>query len=199
MSVLIVGAGKSGRGYVARLLAESGISVVLADSNKELIQSFPKQYEVSFFSDREKVVIRPEYIGDMDDPVIHEYCKNAECIFVSVGMDNLADVGEKIGGLIADQCHVILCENGNNACSAFLKKVKRGKDCRPVQAAVFCTTIEGEDYDILSEDYSVLFCQKGELSGRLNYDFIEYVDDFEVLMPIMGMMSLRMQQKMGIS
>ena len=182
MSVLIVGAGKSGRGYLARLLTESGVSVVLADSDKKLMRSFPGQYEVSFFSDREKTVIRPEYAGDMDDPVIQDYCKNAECIFVSVGMENLEDVGERIGGLISDRCQVILCENGNDACSAFLKKAGGEKRCKTVQAAVFCTTIEGEGYDIFSEDYSVLFCEKRGLSEKLKYDFMEYVDDFEVLM-----------------
>ena len=51
MSVLMIGAGKTGRGYLARLLTESGISVVLADSDKELMRTFPERYDVSFFSD----------------------------------------------------------------------------------------------------------------------------------------------------
>ena len=122
MSVLMIGAGKTGRGYLARLLTESGISVVLADSDKELMRTFPERYDVSFFSDREKAVIIPEYAGDMDDPVIHKYCRSAGCIFVSVGMENLADVGEKLEVLIPDWCHVILCENGNDACSEFMEK-----------------------------------------------------------------------------
>ncbi len=182
MSVLMIGAGKTGRGHLARLLTESGISIVLADSDKELMRTFPERYDVSFFSDREKEVIIPEYAGDMDDPVIHKYCQSARCIFVSVGMENLADVGERLEVLIPDRCNVILCENGNDACSVFMKKMNGRKRFKTAQAAVFCTTIEGEGYNILSEDYSVLFCQNSESAGGLGFGFIEYVDDFEVLM-----------------
>lgn len=55
----IVGAGKTGRGFLARLLKESGAEIAFIDKNEELVKQLneKKSFNISFFTDREDMLI----------------------------------------------------------------------------------------------------------------------------------------------
>ena len=49
--IVIVGAGKTGRGFLARLLQEAGKEVVFIDKNQELVDALnkDKEFQIRFF------------------------------------------------------------------------------------------------------------------------------------------------------
>ena len=48
--IVVVGAGKTGRGFIARLLQEAGEEVIFIDKNAELVERLnkEKEFKVSF-------------------------------------------------------------------------------------------------------------------------------------------------------
>ena len=49
--IVVVGAGKTGRGFIARLLQEASEEVIFIDKNAELVEALnkEKEFKVSFF------------------------------------------------------------------------------------------------------------------------------------------------------
>ena len=49
--IVVIGAGKTGRGFIARLLQEASEEVIFIDKNAELVEALnkEKEFKVSFF------------------------------------------------------------------------------------------------------------------------------------------------------
>ena len=107
--IVIVGAGKTGRGFLARLLQEAGKEVVFIDKNQEF--------------------------------------------FVSVGGQNLKDVGVSLAKVLAQdkKYYIITAENASKP-SKTLKEAIGRQDLVVSESTVFCTTIEEEGIHINSEN-----------------------------------------------
>lgn len=160
----IIGAGKTGRGFLARLLKESGAFVRFIDKDEELIASLNKEksFKISFFG------------GVREDMVISDFeavtWKNADIsdcdfILVSVGGSNLEDVGASLAPLMDDGKHytVITCENSSKP-AAKLKAALGKENVSVSESTVFCTTTDS-GLDIMSENYPYLQCNADLLSG----------------------------------
>lgn len=165
--IAIIGAGKTGRGFIARLAAESGYNVDFVDKDASLVERLNAagQFEIAYFGDvREKTVINgyAAYTWENAD------LSGAELIFVAVGGQNLADVGGMLGQkLPADaKCCVIACENASSPAGKLTKAMGRA-DVPVSEATVFCTTIEDGALDIASENYPYLQCDAARLMGRV--------------------------------
>jgi len=179
--IVVVGAGKTGRGFVGRLLAEGGREIIFIDRDKSLIDEMNrvKSYNVFFFADKRPPVTVCRYRAcTWEDADID----GADTVFVSVGGTNLADVGARLKGLLKKDrgYSVISCENAANP-SAVLQNAYG--DCINAgfsNGIIFCTTIEKSGLDILSEDYPYLQCEGAPL--RDNYTSIEGIrpiDNFD--------------------
>lgn len=175
----IIGAGKTGRGFIARLCAESGTDVVFVDKNAELIEKLGAagSFEINYFGGvREKTAINrySAYTWDNAD------FSDAGLIFVAVGGQNLADVGEMLGKKLPTDtnCCIIACENASSPAEKLTKAMGR-TDIPVSEATVFCTTIEDGGLNIASENYPYLQCDRARLGGFEPYiNAVKLVDNF---------------------
>lgn len=162
--IAVIGAGKTGRGFVGRLLAEAGAEILFIDKDESLVDRLNKegQFSVHFFGNRRRVVTVSNYkaqtwqTADLTD---------VELIFVSVCGPNLKDVGAELKSrLLAGKRYIITCENAVHPADTLSDAIGLS-NVAVSEATVFCTTIEGEGLDIQSEDYPYLQCDADRLQG----------------------------------
>ncbi len=175
--IAVVGAGKTGRGFIGRLLAESEKPFELIDKNETLIAELNASgsYTVNFFGDRRAPIHVKGYTAHTwKDARVDE----ADLIFVSVCGPNLADVGMELAGRLRTgrTYHIITCENASDPAEKLRAAIGR-EDIFVSEATVFCTTVEqGTGTDINSEDYPYLQCNAALLGG--------YVPDVAGVRPV---------------
>ena len=174
--IVVVGAGKTGRGFIARLLQEAKEEVIFIDKNAELVEALnaSKEFQVRFFGNvREAYTVKNFKAYTWETANLED----AELILVSVGGQNLKDVGESLKGILDDKKHyyIITAENASHPSKTLKEAV--GKDNISVsESTVFCTTIEDGGLDINSENYPYLQCDADLLEG--------YVPNANTLKPI---------------
>lgn len=189
IGIAIIGAGKTGRGFIGRLIQGSGLGFHLIDRNRELIEKLRDagHYEVGFFGDSREPVRVTDYVATHSgDPHLGDILKDVRLIFVSVGGTHITEVAQWLAhlystriGEVIEECSVILCENASNPALAFrqafltsLKEEERPKAGMLFgfsEATVFCTTIESirNPLNIQSEDYPFLQCSAETLKANL--------------------------------
>lgn len=165
---MIIGAGKTGRGYLARLLKESDKEICFVDKDEKLSEMLQKEksFAIHFFG------------GVREDFVVKDYdcCgweeadfTDAELILVSVGGSNLADVGAELKKKLSAERHydIITCENSSHPAEVLKAAIGDGFDISVSESTVFCTTIETAEgkLDINSENYPYLQCNGDLLPG----------------------------------
>lgn len=163
--ITVIGAGKTGRGFVGRLMAEAGAFVQYVDKDIELVKKMKKQgsFDVKFFGNvREKITVSDFEITDWNDADFSD----TELIFVSVCGPNLSDVGAELKKRLNRDKHyyIITCENASSPSKTLREAI--GLDNISVsEATVFCTTIDDGGLDINSENYPYLQCDAELLDG----------------------------------
>lgn len=177
--VVIIGAGKTGRGFIGRLAAEAGCEILFVDSNKELVDQLNRagSFEVSFFGGvRKKVVVSSYRAATWENADLSE----AGLIFVSVGGQNLDAVGEMLKTKLPQNGDytIITCENASSPADKLQKAIGRS-DVTVSEATVFCTTIDEGEIGIASEDYPYLQCDRDRLGGYVPFiPAVKPVGDF---------------------
>ena len=174
--ITVIGAGKTGRGFLGRLIAESGKEIYFIDKNEELVEELnnAKTFEVGFFGNtREPFAVSNYRASVWEDADLSD----AELIFVSVGGTNLEDVGAKLNKRLKPdkKYYIITCENCSKP-SERLKAAINTKNIAISEATVFCTTIEAKGLNISSENYPYLQCNADLLEG--------YTPDVAAVKPI---------------
>lgn len=181
MSVIaVIGAGKTGRGFLARLLAEAHKEILFIDKNKTLVDALNAagSFTVDFFGN-----VRAPFRVDGFRAVTWENAdlSAAELLFVSVGGGNLPAVGAALRTRLADgkKRRIIVAENASHPAKTLSEAI--GLDTVAVsESTVFCTTIENGALDISSENYPYLQCDAAPFAG---YDpaiaGVRPVDGFE--------------------
>ena len=165
--IVVVGAGKTGRGFIARLLQEASEEVIFIDKNKELVEELnaSKEFKVSFFGN-----VREAYVVNNFKAYTWENAdlEDAELILVSVGGQNLKDVGASLAPLLKDEKHyyIITAENASHP-SKTLREAIGKENISVSESTVFCTTIEDGGLDINSENYPYLQCDADLLEGYI--------------------------------
>ena len=166
INVCIIGAGKTGRGFIARLASESDISVTFIDKNPALVDSLnsEKQFTVSYFGNVRSNTVISNFTAHTWDTADLRY---ADVIFVSVGGQNLTDVGAALAEKLPSDAQpvIICCENASSPAEKLTAAMGRS-DLPVSEATVFCTTIENGGLDIASENYPYLQCDRDRLMGR---------------------------------
>ena len=176
---VFIGAGKTGRGFIARLAREENAAFAFVDKNETLVRRLraERAYGISFFHGaREDLVIEgfEAYLPEERDAVTA--LAGAEGIFVSVGSGNFPEVAELLARAVRERrsqgtttpCDLFTCENATKPALKLktLVAAKCGAEERVhlekhfgfSECTVFCSTIEREKtgLDILSEAYPEL-------------------------------------------
>ncbi len=90
--IAVVGAGKTGRGFIGRLLKEAGKEILFIDKDAELVSELNKtgKFLVEFFgNEREPLEVDHFYACTWENASLED----VELIFVSVGGQNLQEAG----------------------------------------------------------------------------------------------------------
>lgn len=141
--VVIIGAGKTGRGFLARLL--NGNDITFIDKDETLVAKLnaEKKIRVEFFGGKKSAADIAFNRAVTWENVTGEDFDGAECVFVSVGGTNLADVGEKLREYATASTKIIVCENASKPAKKLYDAI--GVDgLKIAESTVFCTTIEKE-------------------------------------------------------
>ena len=163
--IAVIGAGKTGRGFIGRLIADSDVEIMFVDKNAALVEEMKKagSFKVNFFGGRrESMVVDNFTISGWDEANFSDI----ELIVVSVGGTNLPDVGASLKTKINDgkTRYIITGENASHPAQTLLDAM--GLDnVKAAEATVFCTTIEDGGLDINSENYPYLQCDAKPLDG----------------------------------
>ena len=178
--IAMVGAGKTGRGFIGRLLAEDGKEILFIDKNAELVKALNNagSFSVSFFGG----VREPMRVGNFKAVTwVDADLSDIDVIFVSVGGMNLPDVGNELKKLINDgkMRHIVVGENASHPAKTLKEAI--GLDNVTVsESTVFCTTIENGELDISSENYPYLQCDAKPLDGYdLKIKGVRPIEGFE--------------------
>ncbi len=174
--ITIIGAGKTGRGFIGRLVCQEGAEITFVDKDEALVQELNEKgsFEVSFFGNvREPMQVTGYKAVSWEEADFSE----TEFIIVSVCGTNLKDVGEKLNRLLDKEKHyyIITAENYSNP-SKVLKEAIGLDNISVSESTVFCTTIENVGLGISSENYPYLQCDADLLDG--------YVPAFQTIKPI---------------
>lgn len=183
MKIAMIGAGKTGRGFIGRLLAEDKKEIYFIDKDEALVNALneEKSFKISFFGG-----VRETFTVDNFTATIWEGAdlSDIEIIFVSVGGMNLADVGAELKKLINDgkMRHIIVGENASKPAKKLAEAIGL-PNITVSESTVFCTTIEdknGGKLDIASENYPYLQCDAAPLGGyELNISTVRPITGFE--------------------
>jgi len=152
--ITIIGAGKTGRGYLARLLQEPGVgSIDFIDANTTLVNQLKeaKSFEVSYFGN----VVPATKIANYHAYTWENAPKLNEIVLVSVGGRNLPAVGKELQKRIQGKTYIIVAENAADP-DKELKDAIGLANVQVAKSTVFCTTVDGEGINILSENYPYL-------------------------------------------
>ena len=142
--VIIIGAGKTGRGFLARLL--NGNEIIFIDKNEQLVSLLNKQksIDVCFFGNKkEPIKVNFEKAITWNNVCSTDF-ENVESIFVSVGGSNLVDVGKNLKNYVNATNKIIVCENASKPAKK-LYEAMGVEGIRIAESTVFCTTIEKEN------------------------------------------------------
>ena len=101
--VVIFGAGKTGRGFLAHLCQDAGVPFVLVDRDRNLVEALRRHgsYEVRVLSTPERVVtLRPEGVYAIDGPWEEAFARTSLC-FTAVFGNQLGALGETLAPVVA--------------------------------------------------------------------------------------------------
>lgn len=127
------GAGNIGRGFIGKLLSNSGYKVYFVDINKEIINALKekKEYIVEVVGEKKEEILVKNVDGVLstDETTLIELIKEAEIITTAVGPNVLAIIAKTIAKGLDERkkvnntnpLNIIACENMIKA-SAFLKE-----------------------------------------------------------------------------
>lgn len=181
--VAIVGAGKTGRGFLARLLREEPAGcgeIIFIDKNADLVDRLNAEgsFDVHFFGDvRPPLTVSDFRAFTWQTPGLSQALAGCDTVLVAVGGQNLKDAGASLSAALGDMPGAIIAaENASHPARTLAEAVRRG--ARTSEGTVFCTTIEAEGLDIHSENYPYFQFDGDALPG--------YVPPCERLRPVTG-------------
>lgn len=180
MKTVIIGAGQTGRGFLNRLLAESGEKAIFLDKNDSLIQLLNRNpsYAVSFGSAREPVVISNYSAFSISSPDADAALREADLILISVGQNNLMQLHDQLGKDLHEGQTVIVAENGIHPSECF-EDIASSCSFELTEAIIFCTTLgKAGSLDIFSENLDKLPYDSTRISHQLSIAGAEGTADF---------------------
>ena len=190
IKVVVIGAGRAGRGYLARQFDPVWTELFFLDKNAELIRDLNDsgRYKISFFGVPEKQIQVKGYRAyTMEDSRAKAAVQTADYIFICVGKENLGSVCEyiwKAGCSVKNRIServIIAAENGVGNLSVLRSWFQDGRDILS-ECLMLCTVEqEPESLDLCSEDVDYLPYDQAQCSRKLPFANFEGVLSYEIL------------------
>lgn len=180
MNICIIGAGQTGRGFLARLFSGQA-DIHFIDQDAQLVSALQTagRYTVRYFDGSPAQEISGFTAHPAASPAAAEAAHAADIVLVSVRGENDPAVGAwLVQNGLADKC-IVACENAALPAALLGEPLAR----TAASAAVFCTTTTDGEVDILSESYPHLVVSAGGICpefARLRGVAVEA--DFPLLM-----------------
>lgn len=155
---VIIGAGQTGRGFLAPFIKENGYKLTFIDINKHLVEKLNNagQYTIHYYDNEKPDLLIKDfqcYANNEDKSVLS--LAEADVVLTAVGNDNIKDLYSLLDNAIKSRkkdskLTIITCENGVNA-----KKPLIGLAAIISEACIFCTTLNknSNSLDIYSQAY----------------------------------------------
>lgn len=160
---VLIGAGQTGRGFIAPILKKNNYELVFVDKNEELIKQLrnEKAYTIDYFGNAKKPCVIEDfkaYISTEQEAVLE--LANADVIIISVFASNIKDVVPLLQNAIHikgtdSKMKIICCENGVNVKQPL---IDAGIDALISEGLIFCTTLKPKEDSLrlMCEDYPEL-------------------------------------------
>lgn len=187
METVIIGSGKTGRGFIAPFLHRNQCNITFIDKDKELIGRLTEEskYTVHYFGEEEKKYEISDYNSySTDDNKAINALINADIVFTSIYANNLTSITDILEEAIDKRIKksdliIICCENGINVKQPLLDN---GLKAIISEGIIFCTTIEMENsLDLISETYPELPVDNIQGTLQFNLTGIKQIDNFSDL------------------
>lgn len=162
---VIIGAGQTGRGFIAPFLQNVGHHIVFLDASANLVQQLKadNDYTVSYCGGmKEPLSIRGYEAFHIAESIARQRLAEADYIFTAVGESNIAALAPILIGSVDQRKSqgkdsrpiLVTCENGTSPKKA-LVDAKLDEDISITEGIVFCTTLRPDptSLDLLSEAY----------------------------------------------
>ncbi|WP_394297968.1 mannitol dehydrogenase family protein [Gordoniibacillus kamchatkensis] len=173
IKVAIVGAGKTGRGFVARFAKQGNAELAFIDSSEELVKMINEDrgYTIHFFGGgRGPIRIDGVRAAMAGSDLAIDWMADADLIFTAVGESNLINLAVPLLEAMKRRSelhkrrpvYVVTCENGVNPGKALMDAWTAAGGNPEIlivaEAAIFCSSVEmpGTRLDIQSESYDEL-------------------------------------------
>jgi len=178
--IIIIGAGKTGRGFLARLLREQQIFFI--DKNQELVDklNFEKKIDIEFFGGKKLPLSLEFEAAHTWESVDASVFSGAELILVSVGGTNLFDVGEELKKYVTENAKIIVCENASSPAKKLGDAIEIS-GIRIAESTVFCTTIEKKKGELaINSEWYPYLQYDGDAFGADSptFDGLKPISDF---------------------
>lgn len=156
-NAVIVGAGQTGRGFIAPILQENDYAITFIDKDKELIALLQQkqQYKIDYFGNiapSKEIHSFKSFVSSSDDAI--KALQDADVICTSVFSSHLVELiplFKEVETRRTTPMQIICCENGVN-----VKKdlVAANLNACITEGIIFCTTLRPnkDSLDLLCED-----------------------------------------------
>lgn len=159
---VIIGAGQTGRGFIAPILQENGYELVFLDKDQELAEQLKREgrYEVRYFGNQKEArTVSGFRVFSMEEPEAVWETAEADVVFVSVFASHIPELTEHFKAAAAKRREgrltILCCENGVDVKRPL---VESGLEAVISEGIIFCTTLRPrpDSLDLISQDYPEL-------------------------------------------
>lgn len=173
----IIGAGGTGRGFLARLLQEDGASVVFIDRDPTLIQKLKTDGEYKITYGKNVCSVQNFEAYGIEQEEAANAAAKADWIFTAVGNENLPKLRDFLNKVAQKRtdgaAKIIVCENGaspKNVLRSVFSEAEK-KQFLITQGVIFCSSIPEADsqLNILSEDYNEIPYDTDDISLEIPF------------------------------
>lgn len=187
MNAVIIGAGKTGRGFIGPLLQKNNCKITFIDKNEKLIANLNEHgtYDVYYFGDKkEKNTINAFNAYSIKDKNAIDSIKNADLVFISVFANNVSSLINILKKGIEErikenELSIICCENGIDVSKPLLDS---GINALITEGIIFCTTINYDNtLNLISETYPEIPIDNKDNLLKLDLKGFKLINDYSTL------------------
>lgn len=208
MNVIIIGAGRIGRGFITQIMLLNHVRITYFDANEETVRKLNtyKEYTIHVLGHPDKNLVHRGYkawsIADTD--MLAQEWKRSPFVFTAVGGKNLTSVGRLLAkafkriaaGEEVPVSNIMTCENWldpakdlRNAIEAELTEEEKSIFRERIgigENVILCTGTDAPDpskvtneMDTWIQNFPYLPMQKEAIKGDLpNWEYVDYVEHF---------------------
>lgn len=159
---VIIGAGQTGRGFIAPIVSDNGYHITFLDKDEKLIEQLRAEgsYEIRYFGGKKEPRVLHDFEAyTMEAGEAVRTASGADVIFVSIFASHIGEIVHFLRQAAEERQEgrltVFCCENGVN-----VKKPLTDAGINAVisEGIIFCTTLkpEADKLDLISQDYPEL-------------------------------------------